>query len=135
MLKDPQIRRFISGSLFAGAFIWVAVTQFGVEMEVVWTLFLMSFVFVGGMMVIGLVLTPLFRWMNRRGQITPLVPTNSQEAQSQEEDSQEQHPEEQQESVDEGESVDSAASVESTESAESAAGETSRPEDSTGKSA
>lgn len=70
-MKDPQIRRFLSGSLFAGAFIWVAVTHFDVEMEVVWTFFLMSFVFVGGMMVIGLVLTPLFRLFNRQPPIVP----------------------------------------------------------------
>lgn len=71
ILKDPQIRRFVSGSAFAGAFVWVAVTQFRVDTEVVWTFFLMSFVFVGGMIVIGLVLAPLFRLMNRRPNFVP----------------------------------------------------------------
>lgn len=61
MLKDPLIRRFISASVFAGAFIWVAVRYFHVETEVVWVLFIMSFVFVGGMMVTGLLVAPLVR--------------------------------------------------------------------------
>lgn len=65
MLKDPLIRRFISASFFAGAFIWVAVRYFNVEADVVWVLFLFSIAFVVGLMVIGLVLAPLVRLFRR----------------------------------------------------------------------
>lgn len=65
-LRDPLIRRFLSGSLFAGAFIWVAVTQFEVPTEIVWVFFKLSFIFVGVMMVIGLLLTPVIALLRRR---------------------------------------------------------------------
>ncbi|MBO6658081.1 MAG: hypothetical protein JJ934_14380 [Pseudomonadales bacterium] len=65
MFKDPLVRRFISASFFAAAFVWVAVTYFNVETEVVWVLFLFSFIFVGGMMVVGLVLAPIVRFFQR----------------------------------------------------------------------
>lgn len=66
MLKDPLIRRFVSSSLFAAAFVWVAVRFFHVETEVVWVLFWVSFLFVGIMMLIGLVLAPAIRLMRRQ---------------------------------------------------------------------
>lgn len=65
MFKDPLVRRFISASFFAAAFVWVAVTYFNVETEVVWVLFLFSFIFVGGMMAVGLVLAPIVRFFQR----------------------------------------------------------------------
>ncbi|MBL6690905.1 MAG: hypothetical protein ISP91_10980 [Pseudomonadales bacterium] len=65
MFKDPLVRRFVSGSCFAGAFVWVAVRFFNVEADVVWVLFLFSFVFVGGMIAIGLLLAPLVRLFRR----------------------------------------------------------------------
>ena len=58
MLRDPLVRRFISSSVFAGAFVWVAVRYFEVDTEVVWVLFGLSFVFVGALIVVGLVLAP-----------------------------------------------------------------------------
>ena len=61
MFKDPLVRRLISSSAFAGAFIWVAVRYFDVETEVVWVFFGLSFVFVGMLIVIGLVLAPAVR--------------------------------------------------------------------------
>ena len=61
MLKDPLVRRLISSSAFAGAFVWVAVRYFNVDTEVVWVLFGLSFVFVGILIVIGLVLAPAVR--------------------------------------------------------------------------
>ncbi len=65
MLKDPLVRRFISASFFAGAFVWVAVRYFNVEADVVWVLFLLSFAFVGGLIVVGLFLAPLVRLIRR----------------------------------------------------------------------
>lgn len=71
MIKDPLIRRFISASFFAGAFIWVAVRYFNVEADVVWMLFLFSIAFVVGLMVIGLLLAPLVRLF--RGDSSPML--------------------------------------------------------------
>ncbi len=60
LLKDPLFRRFVSGTVFASAFIWVAVAFFDVDTEVVRVLFVYSIGFVGLMMLLGLVLSPLF---------------------------------------------------------------------------
>jgi hypothetical protein len=66
MLKDPLVRRLISSSAFAGAFVWVAVRYFDVETEVVWVFFGLSFVFVGILIVVGLVLAPAVRIFRRK---------------------------------------------------------------------
>ncbi|HIE86400.1 MAG: hypothetical protein ABGY43_02790 [bacterium] len=66
MLRDPLVRRFISSSVFAGAFVWVAVRYFEVDTEVVWVLFGLSFVFVGTLIVVGLVLAPAVRLFRRK---------------------------------------------------------------------
>jgi hypothetical protein len=66
MLRDPLVRRFISSSVFAGAFVWVAVRYFEVDTEVVWVLFGLSFVFVGILIVVGLVLAPVVRLFRRK---------------------------------------------------------------------
>ncbi|MGV0035177.1 MAG: hypothetical protein ACNYPE_09495 [Candidatus Azotimanducaceae bacterium WSBS_2022_MAG_OTU7] len=66
MLKDPLIRRLISSSAFAGAFIWVAVRYYDVETEVIWVFFGLSFIFVGVLIVIGLVLAPAVRLFRRK---------------------------------------------------------------------
>lgn len=55
LLRDPLFRRFISASVFAGAFVWVAVRYFNVDTEVVWVLFVFSIAFVIGMIVLGFV--------------------------------------------------------------------------------
>ena len=64
--KDPLIRRFISASFFAVAFVWVAVHFFDVDLDVVWVLLIFSFMFVGALIVIGLLLTPIIRLLRRR---------------------------------------------------------------------
>lgn len=66
MLRDPLVRRFISSSAFAGAFVWVAVRYFEVDTEVVWVFFGLSFVFVGMLIVVGLVLAPAVRLFRRK---------------------------------------------------------------------
>lgn len=66
MLKDPLIRRFISASFFAAAFVWVAVTYFDVETEVVWVFLVFSVVFVIIMVFAGLILAPLVSLFNRK---------------------------------------------------------------------
>jgi hypothetical protein len=66
MLKDPLVRRLISSSAFAGVFVWVAVRYYNVETEVVWVLFGLSFVFVGILIVMGLVLAPAVRLFRRK---------------------------------------------------------------------
>ena len=66
MLRDPLVRRFFSSSVFAGAFVWVAVRFFEVDTEVVWVLFGLSFVFVGALIVVGLILAPAVRLFRRK---------------------------------------------------------------------
>ena len=63
MLKDPIIRRFISSSLFAGTFVWVAISFFDVEPDVVLTLLGLCFLFVGALIVVGLIGVPLIRFI------------------------------------------------------------------------
>lgn len=60
-MKDPLVRRFISASCFAAAFVWVAVYFFDVDKDVVQVLFIFSVIFVLGLIVLGLLLTPLVR--------------------------------------------------------------------------
>ncbi len=59
-----MVRRFISAAIFASAFVWVAVSFFDVETEVVWVLFLYSIGFVVLMILVGFLFVPfisLFR--------------------------------------------------------------------------
>ena len=65
-LTDPLFRRFLFGSLFAAVFVWVAVTHFNVETEIVWVFFLLSFIFIGAMIAIGLVLSPMVTLLRRK---------------------------------------------------------------------
>jgi type VI protein secretion system component VasK len=67
-LLDPLFRRFLSGSLFAGVFVWVAVTHFNVETEIVWVFFLLSFVFIGVMIAVGLILAPVVTLLRRKSE-------------------------------------------------------------------
>ena len=60
-MKDPLVRRFISASCFAAAFVWVAVYFFDVETEIVQMLFVFSVIFVIGLIFVGLLLAPLIR--------------------------------------------------------------------------
>ena len=46
ILFDPLFRRFFLGTLFTGAFVWVAVRYFDVPTEVVWVFFVFSLGFV-----------------------------------------------------------------------------------------
>jgi len=52
--------------MFAGAFVWVAVRYFEVDTEVVWVFFGLSFVFVGILIVVGLVFAPAVRLFRRK---------------------------------------------------------------------
>ncbi len=58
-LKDPMVRRFISAAFFASAFVWVAVSFFDVEIEVVRVLFIYSIGFVILMILLGLLAFPV----------------------------------------------------------------------------
>jgi len=46
---DPLVRRFIAASLFAGAFVWVAIDSFHVDSEVVLEYFLLSIALIVGL--------------------------------------------------------------------------------------
>lgn len=66
LLKDPLIRRFISAAFFAGAFVWVAVYFFDVDVEVVRVLFIYSVGFVLLMIFAGLFLAPVLAIFRRK---------------------------------------------------------------------
>ena len=83
MFKDPMIRRFVSSSIFAGTFVWVAVYFFDVDPEVVWVLLGFCVVFVLGLIIIGLVLAPLIRLLRRK---PPLLSRLEQEEADRESD-------------------------------------------------
>ncbi|MCB1692019.1 MAG: hypothetical protein KDI19_04590 [Pseudomonadales bacterium] len=51
--RDPLVRRFVSGSAFAAAFIYVAVRFFDVDWEVVKVFVIFSILFVIGLIVLG----------------------------------------------------------------------------------
>jgi hypothetical protein len=51
---------------FAGAFIWVAIRFFQVDVEVVYVFLIMSMIFVAGMIALGLVFSVLLRLLRRR---------------------------------------------------------------------
>ena len=59
LFKNSLFRHFLSGTLFAASFVWVAVYFFDVDTEIVTTFFIMSFIFVGSMILVGLVLAPI----------------------------------------------------------------------------
>jgi hypothetical protein len=64
--KDPLYIRILSGMFFAGAFIWVAVRYFQVDVDVIYVFLIMSVIFVAGLIVLGLVFSVLLRLMRRR---------------------------------------------------------------------
>ena len=92
MLRDPLFRRLVSSSAFAAIFIWVAVRYYNVETEVMWVFLGLSFLFVGILVVIGLLLAPAVRIFRRKPLLLSKldVPSSdetqssSQEAQSRE---------------------------------------------------
>ena len=92
MLRDPLFRRLVSSSAFAAIFIWVAVRYYNVETGVMWVFLGLSFLFVGILVVIGLLLAPAVRIFRRKPLLLSKldVPSSdetqssSQEAQSRE---------------------------------------------------
>jgi hypothetical protein len=83
ILRDPLIRRFVSGSLFAGVFIFVAVRYYNVETEIVWTFLLLSCLFVVAMIGVGLLLMPLITLTRRKpsgmlDSAEPITPPDNQ---------------------------------------------------------
>ena len=83
MIKDPLIRRFISASFFAAAFVWVAVTYFNVEAEVVWVLLIFSVLFVLGMIAIGLAGAPFIRLFRSKSSLLAQIEEHERNAAAQ----------------------------------------------------
>ncbi len=65
LYKDPLVRRFISGSFFAGAFVWVAIRFFDVPLEIVRIFLIYSFGFVGILIVFAILLVPVVRLFSK----------------------------------------------------------------------
>ena len=67
ILFDPLFRRFFLGTLFTGAFVWVAVRYFDVPTEVVWVVFVFSLGFVAMAIGVGVVAALGYRiWRHYR---------------------------------------------------------------------
>ena len=64
-MKDPLISRFVSGTCFAVAFVWVAIYFFDVDMDVIQVLFILCLFFVGGLILLGFLGVPLIRLMRK----------------------------------------------------------------------
>lgn len=61
-----MVRRFVSAAFFASAFVWVAVSFFDVEVEVVRVLFIYSIGFVVLMIFMGLLLFPVISLFRKK---------------------------------------------------------------------
>ena len=66
ILSDPLLRNFFSGSLFAIAFIWAAIYFFDVDFEIIKTLMVLAFLFVGTMVIVGFILFPLVLLLRKK---------------------------------------------------------------------
>ena len=64
--RDPLVRRFISATFFAAAFIWVAVVFFDVETDVMRVLFIYSVGLVLLMVLAALVLFPFIGMFRKK---------------------------------------------------------------------
>ena len=80
LLKDPLFRRFLSATVFASAFVWVAVEFFDVDTEVIRVLFVYSIAFVVLLVLAALVMFPLVRLFRRkRSGLLGQVPDESED--------------------------------------------------------
>jgi hypothetical protein len=61
-----MVRRFISAAFFASAFVWVAVSFFDVETEVVWVFFVYSIGFVVLMILVGFMFVPFITQFRKK---------------------------------------------------------------------
>jgi hypothetical protein len=80
-----MVRRFISAAIFASAFVWVAVSFFDVETEVVWVFFIYSIGFVLLMILVGFLLVP-FISLFRKKRSSLLEGTNLEDSDDTQED-------------------------------------------------
>lgn len=53
IFKDSQIRLFVTGTIFALVFVWMAVYSYDVEKEVIQVFLILSFMMVGALIVSG----------------------------------------------------------------------------------
>jgi hypothetical protein len=65
ILPDPLYLRVLSGCAFAAAFVWVAISYFDVDPQVVKVFAILCVLFVGGLMVLGLVFSFVLRLVRR----------------------------------------------------------------------
>jgi len=61
--KNSQLRLFVSGTLFTVAFVWMAITSYDVDKEVIKVFLILSFMLVGGLMICGLFFSFVLRLM------------------------------------------------------------------------
>lgn len=66
MVRDRLFRRFVVATLFAAAFVWVAVDSFRVPTEAVWRYLLLSGALILAMIVSALIVALAMRFLTRR---------------------------------------------------------------------
>ena len=65
-LKDPLVRRTLTATLFAVAFVWVAVRWFDVDTNVVWVFAILTLMFIAGLIALGFLFSFVLHWFMRR---------------------------------------------------------------------
>lgn len=64
--KNSQIRLFISGTVFAVAFVWMAIYSYDVDEEVIRVFLILSIFLIGALIVCGFIFSLVFRFLRRR---------------------------------------------------------------------
>lgn len=66
LLRDRQFRRTVVATLFAAAFVWVAVRGFNVDTNVVYVFAVLAFALVAVLIAAGFLFSFLLHWYMRR---------------------------------------------------------------------
>ena len=64
-LKNSQVRLLFSGTLFTVAFVWMAITSYDVDKAEIRVFLILSLIFVGGIMVCGLLFSVILTFFRR----------------------------------------------------------------------
>ena len=59
--KNSQLRLFVSGTLFTVAFVWMAITSYDVDKEVIQVFLILSFMLVGALILCGFLFSFVLR--------------------------------------------------------------------------
>ncbi|MBP18118.1 MAG: hypothetical protein CMQ21_04420 [Gammaproteobacteria bacterium] len=65
IFRNSQFRLFLSGTFFTVAFVWMAISSYDVDGEEIRVFLILSFIFVGGLIVCGFLFSLLLSLRNR----------------------------------------------------------------------